>query len=805
MVTPSEPAPLISQRPGQIWPVGVIVTTIAAILSLLSLFGAGYWMIRAAYGGYDWTYVLSDDRHLYVSFVDPDGPASGRLFIADEIVSVNGTPPSLDRNWGLLNVGDSVLFRLRDRQGVERNASVVLVAPSTITTLVERFSPLIVSLAFWLSGLVVVALVWRDGRDALVARLFFAFCQLVVVFVCFGQIASVLGDPAVRIMMSLSGWLGAVAIDFHVRFPRPWNRQPIIRIGIAILYVAALAATALAVGLPYGSDFEQVRQILSVWITMCLVVVIFMLGLALVRKGANAPLVQTRVVAFTTMVGMLPAFLFSMMPEILVLPHLTVPIAWTFPFMAIAPVGYVYAILRYRLIRYDRTFSRAIGYLLAVWILVGILVGVVLTLLSFRLIPDGPVFVAAIVVLTIVLVVAFEPARKRIQQAVDQIFDRPWTEFRTTLLSVDETLAGEPDVATWAAAVCRQFATALDLGRVGLLYRVPHESVFRLAVHDPANAPPPMNEFEAGQAFMAHVASIERPTPAREVRAALGLTIASPTQEAWLMTDAFDLWWPIRTREQLKAMLLLGPRSSALTADEVELLALTSHQIGVTLENAEYARELEQLSRSALQTRDDERRRVSRELHDHIIQPLVGLNFSLATVRDAPEAIAARKQISDLIVDVRKISADLRPPALDEVGLGAAARGLVRTFARSSGMEVRFVVLPDEDIEVPEPIASTIYTALREALNNVQTHAHATQVSVLLEVSAGRVMLVVHDDGVGFTQPDRLSQLATTGHFGLLGLQERLAAVRGTLVIQTGPGQGTRLECQAPLAGGQSA
>lgn len=271
------------------------------------------------------------------------------------------------------------------------------------------------------------------------------------------------------------------------------------------------------------------------------------------------------------------------------------------------------------------------------------------------------------------------------------------------------------------------------------------------------------------------------------------------------MTDAFDLWWPIRTREQLKAMLLLGPRSSALTADEVELLALTSHQIGVTLENAEYARELEQLSRSALQTRDDERRRVSRELHDHIIQPLVGLNFSLATVRDAPEAIAARKQISDLIVDVRKISADLRPPALDEVGLGAAARGLVRTFARSSGMEVRFVVLPDEDIEVPEPIASTIYTALREALNNVQTHAHATQVSVLLEVSAGRVMLVVHDDGVGFTQPDRLSQLATTGHFGLLGLQERLAAVRGTLVIQTGPGQGTRLECQAPLAGGQSA
>ena len=123
----------------------------------------------------------------------------------------------------------------------------------------------------------------------------------------------------------------------------------------------------------------------------------------------------------------------------------------------------------------------------------------------------------------------------------------------------------------------------------------------------------------------------------------------------------------------------------------------------------------------------------------------------------------------------------------------------MRTFGRTSGLSVEYTVRPDEDAEVPEPAASTFFAALRESLSNIQKHAQATRVTVLLDVQAERVVLVVHDDGVGFTAPTRLGQLAPAGHFGLLGLQERLAAVGGTLTIHAEPGQGTRLECRAPL------
>ncbi|HRE29577.1 MAG TPA: hypothetical protein PK954_23245, partial [Anaerolineales bacterium] len=109
-------------------------------------------------------------------------------------------------------------------------------------------------------------------------------------------------------------------------------------------------------------------------------------------------------------------------------------------------------------------------------------------------------------------------------------------------------------------------------------------------------------------------------------------------------------------------------------------------------------------------------------------------------------------------------SAELRPPALDAVGLPAAARGLTRTFARTTGAQVNFGVAPDEDLEIPEPLASAFFGALREALANIENHAHATQVSVQLEARAGMLSLVVQDDGSGFTLPARLGQLALAGH-----------------------------------------
>ncbi len=782
-------------------PVSVLVPTLTAILSLLSLIWAGYLSIRAPNLGME----SGGNDPVVVLWVDPDGPAAGKVAKGDAILTLDEAPlEAYTRQWGFRAAGDSLVFGVRDAQGVERSVQIVLTSPLSSRVLIDRLLPLAVSLVFWLSSLVVIAVSTREGENTRVARLYFGFCQSVVFFVTTLQMSLLVSEPAMRLTMVSGSWMGALAVAFHARFPFTWTAKPPVRVGLGLAYGIAAVISVLAFLLSSYADLWWLGNMVGNWYTACLIVVVVLLILALFQRTRVDVAVQARLTALTALAGFLPALLLTLIPMFDWNPldpimDVVAP-SQTFVFMALVPIGYAYAILRYKLIRYDGTVSRAIGYVIAILLMVGVLITLIVLLFASRIIPAGPTFLVAVVALTVALAVAFEPVRHRIQDAVDQIFERPWAEFRTTLLNVDETLAGTPDVAVWATTVCRQFSSALDLTPVGLLYRSPQETVMHLVLHDPAGAAAALaGGLHAGSPLVAHLASLQRPARARDLRATLGAADPASPEAAWLASGAFDLWWPIRAHDRLKAVLLLGPRPSAFTDEEIELLALASHQIGAALENAEYARELEQLSRAALATRDDERRRVSHELHDHIIRPLVGLNFTLATVRDVPQAAEAREQISDLITHVRRISADLRPPALDEVGLGAAVHGLTRTFTRATGLSVDLAILPDEDIDVPEPIASTIYSALREALNNVQKYAQATRVSVLLEVSAGQLLLVAHDDGVGFTLPDRLGKLATGGHFGLLGLQERLTTINGSLEIQTSPGQGTRLECRAPL------
>ncbi len=778
--------------------VGTFLTTFVAVLSLLSLVWAGYWMIRRPYYGFHWTYTPPVAR---IDEVDFGSQAAARLVLGDRLLAINGDPEApFSLQVGLAEVGDVWTLTLRSLDGNVRTETIVLEATDNVDVLLDRLAPLFVSLAFWASGLIVIALSIRAGTERIVASLYFAFCHLIVFYIASGTLSTALPELGGRLLLFSGPVLGAVAIDLHMRFPRAWRLRPGLRLGLAVPYVVALAAGLTAALAPDVGGFLPALRWSYNWVTVCLAVVIVLLVAALFQRGEAKTILQTRLIVLTALVGFVPALVFTLVPTALRIIGVGLPVSVSFAFMVIVPLGYAYAILRYRLIRFDGTVSRAIGYLIAIVLLVVVLAGMMLVMLTFRLLPVGPEFFAAVVAMTIALAVAFEPARQRIQRVVDQTFERPWAEFRSTLQNVEHTLSAGSDVATWADAVCLQFSSALDVAPIGLLYRTPAAPRFRLAVHDPAGMTGALpRDLQSGSALLERVSLIDRPARRRDLQLAFAVADVSEDEHAWLTTQAFDLWWPIRLHGHLSAVLLVGPRSTTFSNAEIELLALASHQIGVALENAEFTSELEQLSRSALQTRDDERRRVSRELHDHIIQPLVGLNFSLATVRDVPETAEARRLISDLIVDVRKISSELRPPALDEVGLGAAARGLMRTFMRTSGLEVRFVILPNEDIDVPEPIASTFYGALREALNNVQRHAQAGRVSVLLEATPESLSLVIHDDGVGFTQPERLARLASEGRFGLLGMQERLTAIEGSLEIQTSTGQGTRLECRAPL------
>lgn len=260
-------------------------------------------------------------------------------------------------------------------------------------------------------------------------------------------------------------------------------------------------------------------------------------------------------------------------------------------------------------------------------------------------------------------------------------------------------------------------------------------------------------------------------------------------------------------------VLILGERRGGgmLDRSNLEILEVLVRQASMALENSyliaelqQRMRERERLHRQILSAGEEERKRVARELHDQIIQELVGLNYHLSELRAspfAPEATHASQlqdEVRRILGEVRRICTDLRPPALDSLGLISAVRSRLREMEKLAAFEIVFNCDSDDIQDLPDETALCIYRVLQEALLNVQKHAAAKRIEVTLRLSPDQIELIVQDDGRGFCVPSRLGQLTDESHFGLVGLSERLELLSGTLNIISAPGQGTQLKASLP-------
>ena len=210
---------------------------------------------------------------------------------------------------------------------------------------------------------------------------------------------------------------------------------------------------------------------------------------------------------------------------------------------------------------------------------------------------------------------------------------------------------------------------------------------------------------------------------------------------------------------------------------------------------------------SLVDAREEERLRVARGMHDELGQLLTALKIELAGLaREATgpgpaQRISSMKALIDeTIVAVRRISDDLRPLMLDDLGLNAAVESLARTAAERMGIEV--TVRHDElDPPVDPAMATALYRMVQEALTNVARHAHATDVSIDLRVQGGQVVLTVEDNGIGLPS----DALRRQGSWGLRGLRERVTQFGGQLALENTPGSGARLKVQLPVDAAEAA
>jgi signal transduction histidine kinase len=273
---------------------------------------------------------------------------------------------------------------------------------------------------------------------------------------------------------------------------------------------------------------------------------------------------------------------------------------------------------------------------------------------------------------------------------------------------------------------------------------------------------------------------------------------------------------PLITQGELIGALTLGfsasDPGSILDEDDEEIAVQVAAVLALAIQQASLheqvkvtSERLRQLAQQVVTAQEEERRRLSRELHDESGQALTALKIGLDLIRlDLPEeATALQERIGEAVTlsettmdQIRMLAQDLRPPALDAVGLYPTLEGFCQEFGERTQLNVRF-----SGAEVPplsDAVNISLYRVLQEALTNAAKHASADQVEVTLDYDEGTVYISVEDDGVGFDVQNATADPDRPGGIGLLGMQERLDLLGGELIIDSRPGRGTRIVAQIP-------
>jgi len=263
------------------------------------------------------------------------------------------------------------------------------------------------------------------------------------------------------------------------------------------------------------------------------------------------------------------------------------------------------------------------------------------------------------------------------------------------------------------------------------------------------------------------------------------------TGERWIGSISFS---PIRSQDGAITGAVITARDITETK-QAEAALLRNEKLAMQRE------QLQALAKRLQQVREEERKMVARDLHDQIGQILTAIKMDTAwALRHLPDSEAEVHDrlagsidlINDGVKSVRRICSGLRPGILDDLGLAAAIEWQASEFATRTGIGC-VVTVPSADLQVDNDRATEIFRIFQECLTNVARHAEATSVRASLSTQDEDLLLVVQDDGKGFSESE------STGSLGVLGMKERAKACGGSLQVSSSPGAGTTVAVRVPL------
>ena len=262
----------------------------------------------------------------------------------------------------------------------------------------------------------------------------------------------------------------------------------------------------------------------------------------------------------------------------------------------------------------------------------------------------------------------------------------------------------------------------------------------------------------------------------------------------------------------LGAMVIVGRPDITLSLDEQNLLETIANQVAAAVARArlhENIREDEVIHRRLLHqtitAQESERRRLASEVHDSVVQSLVGISYRLQAVeKKVPADLGGElgedlkmleEQLTDSIRELRGLLLGLRPPMLDDMGVFTALSTHLKTFGMKNSIQTT-LQLPDEPPALTMDAQINLFRIIQEALNNVEKHADATHVTIEFEITPQKLFVVVRDDGKGFP-PSRGRRKPR--NLGIASMLERTELLGGTLKMKSEPGHGTMITLEVPL------
>lgn len=420
--------------------------------------------------------------------------------------------------------------------------------------------------------------------------------------------------------------------------------------------------------------------------------------------------------------------------------------------------------------------------------------------------------------LALLFATVFQPLRSVCQQWVDRLFYGGTYDYRQTLLTFSQRMSNVLNLDELAENMLYPITKALYTKQAYLLLPEAEGGGFATRFIQPLATTESAATMilKARNPIVAWLAREGKILSREQIDILPEFNSLWESERKMIDTLELELFCPIKRKGDLIGILVLSSKQSdaLYSSEDIDLLTTITTEAAMVIENAiildnlkEQQHRTEQLLTKTVLAQEEERKRISVELHDSVAQWLVGASYQTQTCRRLISGIDNGKVHGELaeientidrsLKEIRRVMAGLHPPALDELGLVPALRQILEELKKYD-IAYHFETT-GEPARFPTNIELVIYRVVQESLNNIRKHSGASVVVLQLQFSPDSISIEVRDNGKGFDLAKTMRSAVPVGHMGLRGMRERAMGMGGSLEINTSPGAGTSIVLTLPV------